>query len=84
MKRRLLNLLVALDQLAWVILSLGNGSPDETISAAAWRMEMQGKLAGRVLRPLIDALFWFDPDHCRKSYISEFKKLQLPREYREL
>lgn len=39
MNRRILNLLIALDQLAWVILTLGNGMPDETISAALWRME---------------------------------------------
>lgn len=83
MKRRLLNLLIAIDQLAWVVLSLGNGSPDETISAAAWRMEQQGKLAGQALRPLIDFLFRpFERDHCRKAYIAEFQKLQLPKVYR--
>lgn len=82
MKRRLLNLLIAFDQLAWVLLTLGNGSPDETISAAAWRMEQQGKRAGRWLRPVIDALFWFDPDHCRKAYNAEFHKTQLPGSYR--
>lgn len=37
-RRRLLNIAIALDQLAWVLLTLGNGLPDETISAAAWRM----------------------------------------------
>lgn len=82
MKRRLLNLLIALDQLAWVLLTLGNGSPDETISAAAWRMEQQGKRAGRVLRPAIDAVFWFDREHCRKAYNAEFHKIQLPGTYR--
>lgn len=82
MKRRILNILIAVDQLLWVILSIGNGSPDETISAAAWRMERQGKVMGFILRPLIDALFWFDPNHCQKSYNAEFRKLQLPRAYR--
>lgn len=82
MLRRVLNLLIALDQLAWVVLTLGNGSPDETISAAAWRMEGQGKPMGFVLRPLIDALFWFDKDHCRKAYNAEFQKIQLPGSYR--
>jgi hypothetical protein len=38
MKQRLLNVLIAIDQLAWVVLTLGAGHPDETISAAAWRM----------------------------------------------
>lgn len=35
MKKRILNLLIALDQLAWVIVTLGKGKPDETISAAS-------------------------------------------------
>ena len=41
MKQRILNLLIALDQLAWVVLTLGKGYPDEAISAAAWRMEQR-------------------------------------------
>ena len=84
MKQRILNLLIALDQLAWVIVTLGEGKPDETISAAAWRMEQQGKLAGRVLRPLIDALFRpLERDHCRLSFESEVRGAQLPAAYRE-
>ena len=83
MKQRILNLLIALDQLAWVIVTIGNGSPDETISAAAWRMEQQGKLVGRILRPLIDALFRpLERDHCRLSAESEKARAQLPDYYR--
>lgn len=84
MKRRLLHLLIALDQLAWVVLTLGRGHPDETISAAAWRMEQQGKIAGRILRPLIDTLFRpLERDHCRLSFESELRGAQLPRLYTE-
>lgn len=84
MKQRILNVLIALDQAAWVIATLGNGKPDETISAAAWRMEQEGKLAGRVLRPLIDALFRpLERDHCRKSFESEQRGAHLPAAYRE-
>lgn len=82
LKRRLLNVGIALDQLAWVVMTLGNGSPDETISAALWRMELQGKRAGRWLRPVVDAMFFFDPDHCRNAHLAEFQKLQLPGSYR--
>jgi hypothetical protein len=82
MKQRLLNILIALDQFLWVILTLGNGQPDETISAALYRMETQGKPAGKLFRPLVDWLFWFDPKHCQNSYNAEFKKLQLPDSYR--
>ena len=83
LRQRILNLLIALDQLTWVVLTLGKGSPDETISAAAWRMEQQGKLAGRILRPLIDLLFLpIERDHCRLSAESEQKQAQLPDYYR--
>lgn len=82
MKRRLRNILIAVDQLAWVVITLGAGSPDETVSAAAWRMERQGKLAGRILRPLIDWLFRpIELDHCRSSYMAETARAQLPSFY---
>ena len=84
MKQRLLNLLIAVDQLLWVVFTLGKGHPDETISAAAWRMEQQGKIAGRILRPLIDALFRpLEREHCRLAFESERRSLQLPEVYRE-
>ena len=82
MNRRVLNLLIALDQLAWVILTLGNGMPDETISAALWRMESQGKWAGKLFRPVVDALFWFDRHHCFTAWLAERRKQQLPAMYR--
>jgi hypothetical protein len=83
MRQRLLNLAIAIDQLLWVVLTLGKGYPDETISAAAWRMEQQGKLAGRVLRPLIDLLFRpIEKDHCYKAWLSEVQRSQLPSAYK--
>ena len=83
MKQRFLNVAIALDQLAYVLLTLGAGSPDETLSAAAWRTEKAGKLFGAVFRPLIDLLFRpFERDHCCKSYQSELNRTQLPKEYR--
>lgn len=83
MKRRLLNLLIALDQLAYVLVTLGAGFPDETLSAAAWRLERKGKLAGRGFRPVIDFLFrWLEKDHCRLSYESEVAGRHLDPAYR--
>lgn len=83
MKQRILHLLIAIDQLAWVLVTLGKGHPDETISAAAWRMEQEGKLAGRVLRPIIDRIFRsLERDHCRKSFEAERRGAQLPAAYR--
>lgn len=83
MKQRLLNLAVAIDQLAYVLVTLGAGHPDETLSAAAWRTEQAGKLGGRIFRPLIDLLFLpFEREHCRNAYESEKHGAQLPKEYR--
>lgn len=71
MKTRLLHFLIALDRLLYVALTLGYGSPDDTLSSAAWRMEAKGRWQGRVFRPLIDWLFAsFEPDHCQRSYFS--------------
>lgn len=82
MKQRLLHIGIAVDQLLYVLLTLGAGSPDETLSAAAYRTEQAGKWLGRVFRPLIDLLFWpFERDHCETAYLSELRGLHLPPEY---
>ncbi len=84
-RARILHLLIALDQLAYVLLTMGAGHPDETLSAAAWRWKQAGKLRGRILCPLIDALFLpFERDHCQMAYLSELRGLHLPDEYREV
>jgi len=77
MKRRILNILIAIDQLIYVLITLGNGSPDETLSAAAWRFEQAGRWQGKLFRPFLDKLLWFDPDHCRTSYESEVYRSKL-------
>ena len=81
--KRIFNLAVAIDQLAYVLLTLGAGHPDETLSAAAWRTEQSGKLGGRIFRPVIDLLFCpLEREHCRNAYESECLGRQLPKEYR--
>jgi hypothetical protein len=46
-------------------------------------MEQQGKIAGRVFRPLVDLLFRpLERDHCRKSFESERRGAHLPDYYR--
>lgn len=72
------NVLLGVDQLANTLLG---GSPDETLSARAWRL--RGTSAGwaRAQR-IIDAVF-MDPKHCEDSYTSEKNRKQLPGEYRD-
>lgn len=83
MKQRIFHLLIALDQLIYVIVTLGKGHPDETMSAAAWRTEQEGKVLGRFFRPKIDWIFSrLEKDHCRLSFESELYKHHLPGAYR--
>ena len=83
LKTRFLNVLIAIDQLLWVLVTLGKGYPDETISAAAWRMEQQGKIAGRIFRPVVDLLFRpIEKDHYYKAWLSEVQRSQLPSAYK--
>lgn len=81
LKQYLLNVAIALDQLAN---ALRGGAPDETLSAAAWRTEQQGRVLGRFFRPAIDMLFRpLEKDHCRESYESERTGRHLPDGYKK-
>jgi hypothetical protein len=72
--------LLGIDQL---FNTLTGGYADETLSSRVWRLENKGKLSGRIFRPLIDFLFFFQEEHCYNSFLSEVERRQLPREFRE-
>jgi len=74
--------LIALDQLANTIVWIkgdGFGYADETLSARAWRLRHQSNAWKR-----IDAIFFWEEEHCRQSYESELMRKQLPSHYRNL
>ena len=71
--------LIAIDQLANALLG---GWADETLSSCAYRMERAGRPWGRITRPLIDAIFFFQPDHCRNAFECERQRVQAPPETR--
>jgi hypothetical protein len=70
-------ILIALDQLCNAVFG---GWPDETLSSRAWRWEVKGKRSWP--RKVIDALFFWDKDHCRESFESERQGRWLPPEAR--
>lgn len=75
LKRRLKNILIAIDQFIYVLITLGHGDPDETISSAAYRGSISGKWFGKIGRPIIDFLFsGFEDEHCKKAYLSECER----------
>ena len=55
LRARLLNILIALDQFVYVLLTLGHGSPDETMSAAAYRLWLRDQIGGRYFKPATTA-----------------------------
>lgn len=72
LRQRALIALIAIDHLALVLLTMGNCARGETISASAWRQEQNGRLQGRIARPVIDWLFtWIERDHCSQSWLAE-------------
>lgn len=79
MKKRLINILFTLDCFLFSLATLGKAYPAESFSSAAYRAEMMGMFYGKA-RPLIDALFWFQPQHCYLAY-TRFN-LNLPPEQR--
>ena len=80
---RLYHLLIGLDQWLFGLGTFGVASPDETASAAAYRLELEGKVGGR-FRPLIDAIFRFSgAGHCKDAYDDELLMRQLPKLYRQ-
>ncbi len=84
MRQRILNIFIALDQLAYVLLTLGAGHPDETLSARCYRAHRDGNIMGKLFMPLIDLLFfWQGPGHCKNAYIKEFERKNYPDEYRK-
>lgn len=72
-------LLIAFDQLLNALLA---GAPDETLSSRAYRADRDGKVFGRIFRPFIDTLFFWQPRHCFQSYLAEVQRRQYSRNFR--
>lgn len=66
--------LIALDQLANACLK---GWADESLSSRAHR---EGRV---VMERFINALFFWQPNHCRAAYLSEVNRMQLPPQFRD-
>lgn len=72
-------LFVAVDQLLNTVLL---GSPDETLSSRAYRADRDGKIFGRIFRPAIDALFFWQANHCYAAYVAEVQRRQYSANFR--
>lgn len=71
----MMQVLIAFDQL---INALLGGMADETLSARAHRRHRRGD---SLTRNAINAIFFWQHDHCGEAYASEFARKQLPGHY---
>lgn len=70
-------ILIALDQ---ALNTICGGYPDETFSSRAHRKAVAGQWFWKVLRVIINGLFFWQKDHCLESYQSEWYGRHLPSE----
>lgn len=90
LKHNAVQLFIAVDQLCNVLLTLltTKAWADETLSSRAWRADVHGLWFGRIFRPLIDVLFFWQPirpdaiGHCHQAYLRERARAGLPPEFR--
>lgn len=71
-------ILIAIDQ--FVNACLG-GWADETLSCRAWR-QREKKRRWKIMRRVIDALFFMQKEHCRQAFESEKNRRHFPPEMR--
>lgn len=75
--------LIAIDQAINTLIKIkgdGKGMADETISARLWRCYLQGFIGAGGWK-FVDALFFWQPNHCYESWRSEVERRQLPGWY---
>ncbi len=85
-----LQLFIAVDQLLNVLVTPLSKSAwaDETLSSRAWRMYAANKPWGRIWKPVIDLLFFWQSQeygvqgHCHGAYLKEKARYNLPPEMR--
>jgi len=72
MAARILRILIALDIFVFALVTLGGAKRNETISSAAYSLELDDKWQGKLFRPIIDFLFsLLQKDHCFKAWLME-------------
>lgn len=72
--------LIALDQLANALIP--GGWADETLSSRAHRMSVKGQPVWGWTAKAINALFFWQSNHCRGAYRDELERRQAPPETR--
>ncbi|WP_206064473.1 hypothetical protein [Neptunomonas sp. XY-337] len=75
---RLMNIIIALNQL--INAALLGGYPDEAISSRSYRLDRDRGV--RWPKRIVNAIFFWQDDHCRNAYDSEMERRHMPPEMR--
>lgn len=78
LKTYIFHVLVGIDQLVNTMLA---GWPDETLSSRAHRAYVKNKPL-KFFRHIINAIFWWQTDHCSSAYDYEKRRQDTPPEMR--
>lgn len=73
-------ILLAIDQLFNALLFAGMA--DETLSARAFRRELQGSNFWTAFRQMVDSIFFWQNCHCFQAWKHEIERAQLPSDYK--
>lgn len=74
MKQRILHICIALDQLLFVLFTLGKQYPVCTIAAWSFANAKNGNMLATILKTVIDLLYRpLRDDHCLDSYLDEIR-----------
>lgn len=68
MTRWALNVLAAWSQF-WN--AIWGGHRDQSFSSRSYEAKLLGKRWGRIAVPIVNAVFFWEPDHCRRAYLSD-------------
>lgn len=76
-----IRIFIVIDKLLNV--TICNGSPSETMSAACYRMNRDGRFWGFMM-PIIDFMFRWQgyDDHCYRAYLKLIDRVYYPEEYK--
>lgn len=72
---------VGLDQ---ALNGLINGYADETLSAAIYRKALSKKRRWVIAKKIVNSIFFWQEDHCKKAHQREIDKDHLPPHYRSI
>lgn len=50
------------------------GNRDQVLSARAWEAKLAGRWYGSPAVALLDALFFWDPNHCERTYAGDSER----------